>query len=86
MLYNVIPIIKKVKITNFFCIDLFSFYTGIVMTSLAYFVAYCIIKRNKPVINNQIVLPGLCSGILWGIANVGFLCFKIFNNIIINLF
>ncbi len=55
MLYNVIPNIKKVKITNFFCIDLFSFYTGIVMTSLAYFVAYCIIKRNKPVINNQIV-------------------------------
>ncbi len=37
----------------------FSYYTGIVVTSLAYFVIYCIVKKNKPVINNELVLPGL---------------------------
>lgn len=41
---------------------LFSFYTGILVTSLAYFVIYSIILKNKPVINNQLVLPGLASG------------------------
>ena len=41
---------------------LFAFYTGIMVTSLVYFILYCIIKKNKPILYNQLVLPGLTSG------------------------
>ena len=41
---------------------LFSFYTGIFVTSLFYFIIYAMVKKNKPILYNQIVLPGLASG------------------------
>ena len=41
---------------------LFSYYTGIVVTSLFYFIVYCVVKKNRPVLPNQLVLPGLASG------------------------
>lgn len=41
---------------------LFSYFSGILFTSLCYFVIYCGLKRNKPVIYPGIVLPGLLSG------------------------
>jgi hypothetical protein len=42
---------------------MFSYYTGILMTSLVYFMIYCIVKKNKPVLYNEIILPGLVSGL-----------------------
>lgn len=49
---------------------MFSYYTGILLASLIYFVIYCAIKKNKPIIYPQIILPGLISGWMWGVANV----------------
>ncbi len=41
---------------------LFSFFTGILVASLSYFVLYAMVMKNKPVMNNELVLPGLVSG------------------------
>ena len=49
---------------------MFSYYTGILLGSLIYFVIYCLIKKNKPIVYPQIILPGLVSGWMWGVANV----------------
>jgi glucose uptake protein GlcU len=51
----------------------FSFYTGILFSSLIYFIIYCAYKRNSPVVNLNAILPGFASGIMWGIANSLFL-------------
>lgn len=42
---------------------LFSYYTGILLTSMFYFIVYCIVKKNHPVILPSVFLPGLVSGI-----------------------
>jgi drug/metabolite transporter (DMT)-like permease len=47
-----------------------SFQTGILFTSMIYFIIYCIYKKNKPEINKEIVLPGIISGLMWGGANI----------------
>jgi hypothetical protein len=41
---------------------LFSYYTGILITSVFYFTIYCAAKKNKPDVYAQIVIPGLLSG------------------------
>jgi len=46
----------------------FSHFTGIIMTSLLWFLIYCAVKGNNPEINNKIILPGWISGVVWGIA------------------
>jgi len=46
----------------------FSHICGILLTSTAYMVAYCVYKRNAPMLPSHIVLPGLASGIGWAIA------------------
>lgn len=43
---------------------LFSFYTGIMVTSFVFFILYCIVKKNKPTLYNELVLPGLASGMV----------------------
>lgn len=48
---------------------LFSMYTGIFVASTAYFIIYCLIKRNRPDVNPRIIFPGLISGMMWGVAN-----------------
>lgn len=58
---------------------LFSFYTGILVTSLIYFTIYAIYKKNKPILYSQLVLPGLASGIMWGLANI---CYFNANNVL----
>jgi hypothetical protein len=50
----------------------FPLYTGILMTSLLYFSIYCIVKKNDPEIHPRAILPGLSSGIMWGIATSSF--------------
>jgi len=51
---------------------LFSYYTGIFISSVVYLIIYSIYKRNKPDIYPKIILPGLSSGIMWGCANICF--------------
>lgn len=48
----------------------FSYYTGILLTSSVYFVVYCLVKKNEPVINNRLVLPACACGVLWAAGNV----------------
>ena len=47
-------------------------YSGILLSSVIYFVIYSAIKRNKPSINPSIAIPAMVSGLMWGIANIGF--------------
>jgi hypothetical protein len=42
---------------------LYSFYTGIILTSILYFSIYCAAKKNRPKVNPEVILPGLISGI-----------------------
>ena len=46
----------------------FGLFTGILLASSFYFVVYAIYRQNKPVVYPKIILPGLLSGIMWGIA------------------
>jgi len=46
----------------------FGLFTGILLASSFYFVVYGIYKRNKPIVYPKIILPGLLSGVMWGIA------------------
>lgn len=46
----------------------FATFTGIFISSSFYFFIYCILKRNKPDIYPKVIVPGLVSGIMWGIA------------------
>lgn len=47
---------------------LFGVYCGILLASTTYFCIYAIAKCNQPVIYPKVIIPGLISGILWGIA------------------
>lgn len=49
----------------------FAHYTGILITSWFYTIAYCLYKgyhNQRPYINADILLPGTLSGLMWGIA------------------
>lgn len=52
----------------------FPHFTGILMTSWAYTIAYCIYKtyylQEKPFADAEIILPASLSGIMWGIAQI----------------
>jgi multidrug transporter EmrE-like cation transporter len=48
-------------------------YSGILLSSLFYFVLYAALKRNRPTINPSVALPAMISGTMWGIANIGFI-------------
>jgi hypothetical protein len=50
----------------------FSLYTGIYVVSISYFTIYCVIKKNKPEMYPRVILPGLASGLMWGIGNSSF--------------
>ena len=56
--------------TDFYIDYMYSFYTGIFLTSLLYFIIYCIIKKNRPVVYANLILPGLVSGWMWAVANI----------------
>jgi hypothetical protein len=49
---------------------LFAFYTGIFLTTLLYFIIYCVLKKNQPLVYGNLILPGLVSGWMWGLADV----------------
>ena len=41
----------------------YSLSCGILLSSLVYFIVYCIVMKNNPVINKEIFFPSLCTGI-----------------------
>ena len=49
---------------------IFSYYTGILYGSIFYFIIYCVAKRNNPILYPKTILPGLVSGVMWGLANL----------------
>lgn len=55
----------------------FSHFCGIYITSTCYFIIYCIVKKNKPEIYPEAILPGLLSGALWACAQI---CFFVANS------
>ena len=48
-------------------------YSGILLSSTAYFILYSALKRNKPSINPSIAIPAMASGVMWALANIGFI-------------
>jgi glucose uptake protein GlcU len=57
----------------------FSFSTGMLVTSVVYFTIYCIVKGNRPDLYPEIVLPGILSGLMFGIGTV---CFYLSANVL----
>ncbi|CAF1465850.1 unnamed protein product, partial [Didymodactylos carnosus] len=51
----------------------YSQYSGILLSSTFYFIVYAAAKGNRPSINPSICLPAMVSGIMWAIANIGFI-------------
>ena len=49
----------------------FSQFCGIFVSSFVYFFVYCIYKRNRPIIHIRSVMPGFVSGMMWGVAQLG---------------
>lgn len=47
----------------------FAHFSGIFLTSTVYFLIYCALRKNKPDVYPQAILPGFVSGVLWAIAN-----------------
>lgn len=72
-MYNIIsytlppsPLLSPLSPTD---IDyIFGHYSGILLASTLYFIIYGLIMRNKPRVYPKVILPGLLSGIMWGIA------------------
>ncbi|XP_065837024.1 transmembrane protein 144-like [Oscarella lobularis] len=46
----------------------FSHFCGILLTSTSYLIIYCFIKKNKPQVIGEAILPGLLVGVMWAIA------------------
>lgn len=49
----------------------FATFSGILLTSTAYFLIYAMFSRNKPKVYPEVILPGVVSGLMWGIATSG---------------
>ena len=49
---------------------LFSYYTGILITTFVYVIIYCALKKNRPIVYSNILLPGIASGWMWACANI----------------
>lgn len=45
-------------------------FTGIMVLSSIVFLVYCGWKKNKPVINPEIILPAFASGCMWAVAQI----------------
>ena len=51
----------------------FAMYSGIFFSSMFYFTIYIAYKGNRPYLHVPSIFPGILSGIMWGIAQAGFL-------------
>ncbi|CAF1132097.1 unnamed protein product [Rotaria sordida] len=52
---------------------IFSLFTGIFLSSSFYYLIYMIVKRNRPYVYIESILPAFICGIMWAIAEAGFL-------------
>ena len=46
----------------------YSHFCGIFLTSTAYFLIYCFVKKD-PIVNKDLILPAFVSGVMWAIAD-----------------
>lgn len=49
---------------------MFAHFCGIFLSSTGYFIIYCMVMRNKPRVYNRAILPGIVSGLMWGVADM----------------
>lgn len=49
---------------------IFSFYSGIFLSSSIVFTIYCILRKNKPFVNAELVLPSLISGTVMRLCQI----------------
>lgn len=47
----------------------FSHFSGIFLSSTAYFMIYCAATKNRPQVYPRVILPSFISGLMWAIAN-----------------
>lgn len=47
---------------------IFSMFTGFLITAFIYFIIYCIIKKNRPLVIPTSIVPGFANGWIWGIS------------------
>lgn len=52
---------------------MFSFFCGTFLFSTLYFVGYSIIKKNKPYMKPELVLPSIVYGIIWASGMTSFI-------------
>ncbi|EYC25507.1 hypothetical protein Y032_0011g1242 [Ancylostoma ceylanicum] len=50
----------------------FSFYCGVLCTSIFIFAVYCLIKRNKPWMNPEAAVPSMLGGAIVAVGMAGF--------------
>ncbi|XP_067661380.1 transmembrane protein 144-like isoform X1 [Haliotis asinina] len=49
----------------------FAHYCGVYLAGTVYFVIYAVFRRNRPTVYSQVIVPGLVSGLMWGVAGAG---------------
>jgi len=49
----------------------FAHFTGILASSTLYLVIYSAAMKNKPRVYPEVILPGFLSGVMWGVADIG---------------
>lgn len=52
---------------------MFSFFSGVFLSSTIYFVGYSIIKKNRPYMAPELVLPSIIYGIIWAFGMTSFI-------------
>jgi len=48
----------------------FPHFCGIYLTSTFYFLLYCVLKQNKPIVPREVAYPGFLSGLMWALAQI----------------
>jgi glucose uptake protein GlcU len=51
----------------------YAMYSGIFLSSTCYYIIYLAYKGTRPYLHVQSIFPAIISGIMWGIAQAGFL-------------
>lgn len=49
----------------------FAHFTGILVTSTVFLLIYSAAMKNRPRIYPAVILPGFISGVMWGMADIG---------------
>ena len=70
--------IKFIVLFGFYLISsnqmfVISHYSGIFLMSSLVFIVYAVVKRNRPIIFSNSVIPAMISGGMWGIAEAAWM-------------